>query len=98
MQGSRKGNVIFAALLVALTTTLLVIGLQSLFLGFFSSEVHLKQTSGRTDELQILQAEQRAVLGEYRILDPDSGRYAIPVERAMELVIRESVGGSRKPF
>jgi hypothetical protein len=40
-------------------------------------------------ELEVYQAEQQALLGEYRWIDREAGRVGLPVERAMQLVVEE---------
>ena len=42
-------------------------------------------------EARTLKADQEASLGSYRLLDRETGRVSIPIDRAMDLILEEYV-------
>ena len=73
----------------ALLVFLLIIGLEVLFYSMERDERERKYIERAPAEFSQLQAQQMARLTEYRYLDPKKGVVAIPVDRAMELVVEE---------
>lgn len=49
------------------------------------------------DELALLRAEQQEILASYRWVDQPKGVVAIPIERAMELVVRDPAPPATPP-
>jgi len=47
-------------------------------------------------EAQAVRAEQLGQLQGYRVVDPQQGIVAIPIDRAMELILAESNAGGRQ--
>ena len=43
-------------------------------------------------EARTLKADQAASLGSYRLLDRETGRVSIPIDRAMDLILEEYAG------
>jgi hypothetical protein len=79
--------IIFVALLGAILTTSVVLGMQVLYYRYEAGVETSPKFSEPEVKLQKLQAEQRAQLTEYRLLDAKKGIVAIPIDRAMELVV-----------
>lgn len=66
-----------------------IIALQALFYHVQESEVARKSGAGAPEELAALRAEQLELLNNYRWIDRNKGTVAIPIERAMELMVSE---------
>lgn len=67
----------------------IIVFLQGLFERTSWNEFERKVVEETPQELQALRASQLEQLGGYRIVDPAAGTVALPIERAMELVIQE---------
>ena len=67
-----------------------VILLEVLFYDTAETEYQRKVVAEPPQQLRLLQAEQRERLNSYHWVDRENGVVAIPIERAMELVVRES--------
>lgn len=68
----------------------IVLFLQGLFEAQNRKEFERKVVAEVPQELRDLRAAQLQVLNSYRTVDPAAGVVAIPVERAIELLIEES--------
>lgn len=81
-----------AVILVAGTLLLVatVLFLQGLFEAQNRKEFERKVVAEKPQELRDLRAAQTQVLNSYRMVDPKAGTVAIPVDRAVELLIEES--------
>jgi hypothetical protein len=62
------------------------------FRGAKDNEITQKQGEFVPTELQAYHAQQDEIMGSYKILDKDKGRFRIPVARAMELMAQEHQG------
>jgi hypothetical protein len=67
-----------------------IILLQVLFYRTTEAERWRKVVSQQPEELRQVQAEQLDQLNSYRWIDEQNGVVAIPIDRAMELVVREA--------
>lgn len=67
-----------------------VILLEVLFYDTAETEYQRKVVAEQPQQLRLLQAEQRDRLNAYRWVDRENGVVALPIERAMELVVKES--------
>jgi hypothetical protein len=85
--GVNVSMIIFVALLGAILTTTVVLGMQVLYYHYEAGVETSRKFSEPEVKLRKLQAEQRAQLTEYRLLDAKKGIVAIPIDRAMELVV-----------
>lgn len=83
-------GVVFAIVLFAL-----VVSLQALFYRQEAAENTRKAVSAPPEELAQLRARQVETLHAYRYVDPKAGTVAIPIDSAMELVVRD---GGRSPW
>ncbi len=73
----------------------IVVGLQAMYYHAEDEQNATKVISQAPEELSRLRAEQQELLNTYRWIDPKSGIVGIPIDRAMELVVRESNGKGR---
>jgi hypothetical protein len=87
----RAGPVVLVGIVSAILVFAVIVGLTALFLRAQQREAYNKAQSQGPGELRRLRSEQLQVLGEYRWQDPEKGIVAVPVERAMELLVREAV-------
>jgi len=79
-----------------LVVILIVLVLQVLYYRTEASELQSKVYSQPPHALLQLRAEQQERLRSYRWVDKGSGVLAIPIERAMELVVREESERARQ--
>jgi hypothetical protein len=86
-------------LLVGIVSVILLVvvgvGLSALFLGMQETEAERKAGEQGPRQLRRIREEQRRSLEEYRYVDKEKGIVSIPIERAMEEVVREAAGGGR---
>lgn len=68
----------------------IVLALEALFHAVEHKEFERKVVLAQPVELRSLQARQLELLHRYRWVDPSRRVAAIPIERAMELVVREA--------
>ena len=73
----------------ALVFLVSVIALQSLFYKVERDEIQKKLGDARSNELTRSNAEQLTNLTSYRWVDQTAGQTAIPIDKAMELVVRD---------
>jgi hypothetical protein len=66
-----------------------ILGLQAYFARVQNEELESKLKGVSSEELARFHEEQLSQISEYRWVDRDSGTVAIPIERAMELVVSE---------
>lgn len=80
----------------AILTFVVIIALQAVFYQVERSEQQRKVETVQPEDLARFRAEQAELLHGYRWVDQSAGIAAIPVERAMELVVRElAAAGTR---
>jgi hypothetical protein len=68
----------------------IVVSLQTLFYTVEKQEFQEKVVSQPAEELDALRAQQIENINAYRWVEKASGVVAIPIERAMELVVRDA--------
>jgi hypothetical protein len=73
----------------AILVFVIIVALQALFYRTQNEEFKRKMIAQAPEELSRLVAEQRERLGGYRWVNEKVGIAAIPIDRAMELTIRE---------
>jgi hypothetical protein len=73
----------------AVVTFALIVALQVLYYAAANKQDEAKIVNVPTTESDSLLAEQEIKLTRYGWIDRQQGRVAIPIERAMELVVRE---------
>jgi hypothetical protein len=74
----------------AIVLVALVIFLQAYFYREERGELARKVEAVAPEELARLRAQQQELLGSYHVIDAKTGIVGIPVERAMELLVREA--------
>jgi hypothetical protein len=75
------------ALIVALVAVIL--GVQWYFDRVMEQQVFIKQLEPVSSDLKALRAREDAELHQYRYVDRAQGTVRLPIERAMELVVKE---------
>jgi hypothetical protein len=83
--------IITVGVLLVIVTFALILLLQA---GFYKSETaenERKVVAPRSEELASWRAAQEADLHSYRWLDKAQGRVGIPIERAMDEIVREGL-------
>ncbi len=80
----------FKGLIGAVILVVIIVVLQGLFFKARQSELAEKAASSPTQQLITMKAGQLERLHGYRWVDQPRGVAAIPIERAMELVVRDS--------
>lgn len=85
---------------IAMTTLVVVVGtvltfvivvfLQAVFYRAETAEYERKVVNESPKKLRSVRAEQSAVLNDYRWVDRENGVVAIPIERAMEILVERS--------
>ena len=84
---------IVGAILVFVT----IVGLEALFYNAEQAENVAKVYQRDPEELTRLRADQIEQLHGYRWIDRDKGVVAIPIDRAMDLIVREAAEGRAAP-
>jgi hypothetical protein len=85
------GMIVTIGVLLVVLTFVLILLVQGWFYQAQHDEYVRKVVEPRSEDLASAIADQQESLHTYRMLDPDAGTVAIPVERAMELVVREGL-------
>jgi hypothetical protein len=73
----------------AILVFVLIVALQALFYRMQNEEFKKKVVAQAPEDLSRLVAEQQEQLGAYRWVDQKAGVAAIPIDRAMDLTVRE---------
>jgi len=85
------GLIITIGVLLVVLTFVLILLVQGWFYQAQTEEYVRKVVEPRAEELASAVAEQQDTLNSYRVLDQEAGTVAVPIERAMELVVREGL-------
>jgi hypothetical protein len=98
MKSSREvpvGPILVIGVVGATLTLVIVFLLEALVAAEGQAETQRKVVDQPYRELLKLEADQSEVLDAYRWVDREKGIVAIPVERAMEIVVREESAKQR---
>jgi hypothetical protein len=87
--GIQLGRLVFVALLSVVLTIDIVVGLQALYYWQLDRVEMSEELYPPSAKLESLLNAQRTQLTDYRIVDAKKGIVAIPIERAMKLVVAE---------
>ena len=87
--GIQIGKVFFVGLLSVILTIDTIIGLQALYYWQLDRAETSEDLYQRPPKLEALLAVQRPRLTDYRIVDAKKEIVAVPIRRAMELVVME---------
>ena len=90
--GVNTQKVVLAGLLGVILTIAAIMALQVLYYRYVTGVEASEKFSEPSAKLQKVLAEQEERLAEYRRIDAENGVVAIPIERAMELVVGELSG------
>jgi len=85
------GLILTTGILLSVLVLVLILLVQGWFYKAQSDEYVRKIIEPRAEELASATAEQQESLHSYRVVDTEQGTVAIPIERAMELVVREGL-------
>lgn len=83
--------IITIGVLLVILTFVLILLLQAWFFQAQGEEYDRKVTSQRSEELATLVAAQEETLHSYRWIDKDKGVVGIPIDRAMDIIVREGL-------
>ena len=75
----------------------IIFGLQALYYNMEETENEAKVVSQAPEEITRLRAEQQEVLNGYRWIDQKNGVIGIPIESAMEQVVKETNAAMTAP-
>lgn len=81
----------------AILLVVIVVALQGLFGQAAGSEFRRKVEAEKPVEYDSLRARQLEQIGTYRFIDPKEGVVAIPIDRAMELLVDERRASTGTP-
>ena len=90
----KSGSTLIVGAVGVILLAVVVILLQVLFYRTAEAERWRKVVSQQPAELRGAQAEQREMLNGYRWIDEPNGVVAIPVDAAMDLVVKEAAGSA----
>ena len=86
----KSSSTILVGVVGSVLLVVLVILLETMYFRTAQVEHERKIIAEQPQQLRALQAKQRELLGGYRIVDAGQQTVAIPIERAMELVVDEA--------
>ena len=99
MNASRTGfnlpHIFGIAVAVGLVLLAGVIVLEAWVQTRLAQEHESKRVAPAVEEVEAYEAEQHALMHEYRWADKEAGIVVLPIQRAMELVVQENGGGRR---
>ncbi|HWR53831.1 MAG TPA: hypothetical protein VN428_22160 [Bryobacteraceae bacterium] len=71
----------------------IILGVQWYYDTVHEQQVFVKQLEPVSQDLKVLRAREEADLTQYRYIDRAKGTVRLPIERAMELVVKERSDG-----
>ncbi len=88
--------IVVVGILFAILTFVVIVLLQAWFFKAQHDEYYTKNVAPRSDDLTRALADQEADLHRYRWLDREKGIVGIPIERAMELQVRDAAANATR--
>jgi len=85
------GAIITIGVLLVVLTFVLILLVQGWFYKAQTDEYVRKVIEPRAEELATAVAQQQDQLNSYRVVDETAGKVAVPITRAMELVVQEGL-------
>ncbi len=85
------GLILTIGLLLVVLVFVLILLVQGWYYKAATDEYQRKIVAPRAEQLASAVAQQEEALRGYRVLDEEAGRVGIPIQRAMELVVREGL-------
>jgi hypothetical protein len=86
--------IVFIGVMAAVLTFVLIILLQVWFQQQQTAEIARKTNPGKSAEWAQILSEQQTALNSYAWVDREKGVVSIPIERAMDLVVRQYAGAT----
>jgi hypothetical protein len=86
-----------AGVIGAVIIFLMIVALQAWYYNVETAEMYRKVVAPAADELSSVTAEQQGQLNSYRMIDSQKRIVAIPIDRAMGIVVRDLTEG-RNPL
>lgn len=86
-----NGLIVTIGIVLVVLVFVLILLVQGWFYQAQQDEYVRKVIAPRSEELASAIAAQHDVLHRYRLLDAEAGRVALPIGRAMQLVVREGL-------
>jgi hypothetical protein len=86
----RARPIVIVGIVGAVLVFAFIIALNALFLRVEESEVAEKTAGEAPSDLRLAENEQQALLTEYRWIDQEKGIVAVPIDRAIELMLEEA--------
>src|SRR5678815_445602 len=87
---TRPGSIVAVGVIGSILLVVVVVALEALFGHVAQAEARRKVLDVGNNELRGYRADQLAQLNGSRVVDPAQGVAAIPIERAMELTVRDA--------
>lgn len=85
----RAFSTVMVGLAGVLITVLVVIGLEVIYYRTAQAEITRKEIELVSPELEAMRQQQADRLDHYRWVDQEAGTVAIPIDRAIELIVEE---------
>ena len=82
-----SARILGIAVVLSAVVALAVLGLWELFTLATAAEVYRLELAPESPELAEVRARDEGRLRSYAVLDPDAGRYQIPIDRAMMVLV-----------
>ncbi len=92
-----SGTTLIVGLISVILLLAIIVAAQVLFYGAQRIEDESKLYAPQPQELLELQSQQLAEISGYKVIDKQTGRVAIPIERAIEIYAREVQTGHAPP-
>lgn len=91
VEPDRPNNLVIAALVLATVAAIagIILAVDSYFTWSVHQEQRAKAAQGGTEAVEALRRNERARLTEYRWVDEEKGIVRIPLDRAIELTVRD---------
>lgn len=94
---TNAGSIVAVGLIGSILLVVTVVALEALFGHVAQAEAQRKVVAVGNAELRGYTAQQQERLRGYRAVDPAGDTVTIPIERAMEIVVRESAAQAPRP-
>ncbi len=93
MQQSRDDlntpKIVLIGIISALLIFIIIVAVQAWFYHYYEQIYQERVVNQESEELKNLRANQQEILNSYRWIDQDNNTVAIPIDRAMELVLED---------
>jgi len=86
----RATPIVIVGIVGSILTVVIILLLSVLFLHAKQAEIYDKSSGPAPDDIRRLRSEQLETLTEYRWVDEKKGIVRIPIDRAMDLLVKES--------